>query len=132
MIDMAKLKSIIGCEITTNEIRAVEIAKENGASDSELDALQTAIIETEYRHNPAMLERMLILSDLEPLKHLTTQEAINLYKENIISAEKLKQKINFIENIKRFERENMNILTFGKDIDYKRKIENINNVLKTY
>ena len=28
---MAKLKSIIGCEITTNEIRAVEIAKENSA-----------------------------------------------------------------------------------------------------
>ena len=28
---MAKLKSVIGCEITTNEIRAVEIAKENGA-----------------------------------------------------------------------------------------------------
>lgn len=28
---MAKLKSIIGCEITTNEIKAVEIAKENGA-----------------------------------------------------------------------------------------------------
>ena len=28
---MAKLKSIIGCEITANEIRAVEIAKENGA-----------------------------------------------------------------------------------------------------
>ena len=28
---MAKLKSIIGCEITANEIRAVEVAKENGA-----------------------------------------------------------------------------------------------------
>lgn len=28
---MAKLKSIIGCEISTNEIRAVEITKENGA-----------------------------------------------------------------------------------------------------
>lgn len=28
---MAKLKSVIGCEVTTNEIRAVEIAKENGA-----------------------------------------------------------------------------------------------------
>lgn len=27
---MAKLKSIIGCEITTNEIRAVELTKENG------------------------------------------------------------------------------------------------------
>lgn len=27
---MAKIKSIIGCEITTNEIRAVELAKENG------------------------------------------------------------------------------------------------------
>lgn len=28
---MAKLKSVVGCEITTNEIRAVEIAKDNGA-----------------------------------------------------------------------------------------------------
>ncbi len=28
---MAKFKSIIGCEITTNEIKAVEITKENGA-----------------------------------------------------------------------------------------------------
>lgn len=27
---MAKIKSIIGCEISTNEIRAVELAKENG------------------------------------------------------------------------------------------------------
>ena len=27
---MAKVKSIIGCEISTNEIRAVELAKENG------------------------------------------------------------------------------------------------------
>lgn len=29
---MAKLKSIIGCEISTNEIRAVEITKENGVN----------------------------------------------------------------------------------------------------
>lgn len=28
---MAKIKSIIGCEVTTNEVRAVEITKENGA-----------------------------------------------------------------------------------------------------
>ena len=28
---MAKLKSVIGCEITANEIRAVEVTKENGA-----------------------------------------------------------------------------------------------------
>ena len=28
---MAKIKSMIGCEVTTNEVRAVEITKENGA-----------------------------------------------------------------------------------------------------
>lgn len=28
---MAKIKSIIGCEVTTNEVRAVEVTKENGA-----------------------------------------------------------------------------------------------------
>ena len=31
---MAKLKSIIGCEITTNEIRAVEVAKENWSNSN--------------------------------------------------------------------------------------------------
>lgn len=28
---MAKIKSMIGCEVTTNEVRAVEVTKENGA-----------------------------------------------------------------------------------------------------
>lgn len=109
-----------------------KVAKDSGASDTELDALQTAIIETEYRHNPTMLERMMILSDLEPLKHLTTQEAITLFKDGIITAEELRAKINFISNIRRFERENTNILNFGNEIDYKKKIENINKVLLTY
>lgn len=109
-----------------------KVAKDSGASDAELDALQTAIIETEYRHNPNMLERMMILSDLEPLKHLTTQEAVQLFKDGVITAEELRAKINFISNIRRFERENTNILNFGNEIDYKKKIENINKVLLTY
>ena len=41
-------------------------AKENGASNSELDAISQQILEVEYRNNPLVLQRMLILKQLEP------------------------------------------------------------------
>ena len=42
-------------------------AKEGGASESELDALRTQLLETQYIIHP--VQRMIILNDLEPLRH---------------------------------------------------------------
>lgn len=107
-------------------------AKAAGASESELDAMQQRILETEYRNNPNELRRMHILSELEPYRHLTRDELEELWKQGIVSARDLRVKLNFANFVQRFERENTNILEFGSAIPYAKKIETINTELGRY
>ena len=109
-----------------------KIAKESGASESELDALQQQILETEYRHDQNQLQRMLILSDLEPYRHLTAKEVAELHREGAISDEDFKLKLNFAALIRRFERENINVMEFGGQLNYADKIQRIYDTLLTY
>ena len=118
---------------SADELRArYKTAKESGASEADLDALQQQIIETEYRHNPQQMQRMIILSDLEPYRHMTRNEVQGLYDKNLITIEELLIKLNFADFIRRFERENMNIITFGENIDYDKKIDTIKERLTEY
>lgn len=118
---------------TSDELRErYKKAKESGMSEADLDALLQQIIETEYRNNPQQMQRMIILSDLEPYRHLTRNEVQGLYDKQLISIEELLIKLNFADFIKRFERENMNIISFGENIDYDRKIDTIKERLTEY
>lgn len=107
-------------------------AKDAGASESELDMMQRQIIETEYRNDPMQLRRMLLLSELEPYRHLSRQEVSELFSKNLVSEEDLRIKLNFPTFVRRFERENTNILDFGAAIPYKRKIEIITAEFRRY
>lgn len=109
-----------------------KLAKEAGASEAELDGLYTQIIEAEYRTNPLQLQRMLILAELEPYRHLTREEVQIFYDKGVISDEDLLIKLNFANFVRRFERENINIIEFGAAIDYDKKINIINQKLKDY
>ena len=109
-----------------------KIAKESGASEAELDALQNQILETEYRTNPMQLQRMMILAEVEPYRHLTRDEVMKLYEQGIISETDMRKKLNFNSYVKRFERENTNILDFGSQIPYSKKIDIMNNKLAEY
>lgn len=135
-------KSFISCAIsygtefylsTANELRErYKKAKEAGASESELDALYEKVIETEYRNNPQMRQRLSILADLEPYNHYTVNEVLDLQAKGIATREDVILKINFAEFISRFERENMNISQFGENIDYENKIKAISDRLQEY
>ena len=107
-------------------------AKANGASDAELDALMHQILETEYRTNPTQLQRMLITRHLEPFRHYTRQEAVEMYKEGIISPQELRLKANMSFYIDRFERENINIVEFGANIPFREKIDKLTKTLLEY
>mgnify|MGYP004505187569 CR=1 FL=1 len=107
-------------------------AKESGASESELDMLQNSIIETEYRNDPTQLRRMKILADLEPYRHMTREEAIEMREKNLISDSDLRIKLNFSNFVNRFERENTNILDFGTEIQYAKKIDKIMSEFERY
>ena len=135
-------KSFVSCAIsygtefylsTANELRGrYKTAKEAGASESELDALYEKVIETEYRNNPQMRQRLAILADLEPYNHYTVNEVIDLQAKGIATREDVILKINFAEFIRRFERENMDISQFGESIDYDSKIKAISDRLQEY
>lgn len=116
-----------------SELRArYKTAKESGASEAELDAIQNQIIEAEYRNNQTQLQRMYILAELEPYRHLTRDEMIELQSKGLIGEDELRVKLNFPTFVRRFERENTNILEFGTAIPFSKKIEIITNKLKEY
>lgn len=111
---------------TADQLREkFKMAKESGASETELDALQQQIIQTEYRNDPTAQQRMQILSELEPYAHLTRAELMDLQKIGLIDATELRIKLNFSNFVRRFERENTNIVEFGNAIPFDKKIANI-------
>lgn len=107
-------------------------AKENGASESELDNLAIQIIELENRNNPLQLQRMIILRELEPFPNLTREEVIQIHGLGAIDNVEFVLKLNFSSFVRRFERENINIIEFGINLPFSRKIEIINETLKKY
>nr|DAQ60070.1 MAG TPA: portal [Caudoviricetes sp.] len=107
-------------------------AKENGASNSELDAISQQILEVEYRNNPLVLQRMLILKQLEPYPHKTLDEVLKLYEKKLIDEKLVKLKINFSTLVEKFERENINIIEFASNKPMREKIDIINNKLLEY
>lgn len=107
-------------------------AKDNGASNSELDAISQQILEVEYRNNPLVLQRMLILKQLEPYPHKTLDEVLKLYEKKLINEKSVKLKINFSTLVEKFERENINIIEFASNKTLREKIDIINNKLLEY
>lgn len=107
-------------------------AKSNGASDAELDAITQQIIEVEYKNNPLLMQRMLLLKQIEPYPHKTQDQMLSLYDKGLADKYKMLIKLNFSSYIDKFERENINIIAFGINIPIKQKIEIIYNKLLEY
>lgn len=109
-----------------------EQAKTNGASESELDAITQQILEVEYRNNPLVLQRMLILKQLEPYPHKTLDEVLKLHEKKLLNENYVKLKINFSTLVEKFERENINIIEFASARTFSEKIKLITDKLLDY
>lgn len=107
-------------------------AKDNGATSSELDAISQQILEVEYRNNPLVLQRMLILKQLEPYPHKTLNEVMDLFDKGLLDEKLVKLKINFTPLVDRFERENINIIEFASNKTLREKINIIRKKLLEY
>ena len=55
-----------------------------------------------------------------------------MYKEGLITYPEMMLKLDFSGFIRRFERENMNIIEFGSEIPFKNKIDKIKETLIGY
>lgn len=109
-----------------------KLAKDNGAANSELDAIAQQILEVEYRNNPLVLQRMLVLKQLEPYPHKTLDEVLRLHDKQLLDPKLVQLKINFPAYVDRFERENINIIEFAINKPLREKIAIINKKLLEY
>ena len=101
-------------------------AKRAGASEARLDMISDQIIATENRNNPIQMQRMFLLKQLEPYRHLTLSEMQSLLNKSLIDPVMMLIKINFATFVDRFERENINVIEFGSSLPLDKKINIIN------
>lgn len=115
--------------------QAYQEGKKNGDPIYELSAKRMAIIEAQYKNNPDMKQRMIILGMLEPYADLTPTELWGtggLNSATPLDPILLRMKANLPYYIARFERENMDVVSFMKFSPLNQKIDFINAMIRGY
>ena len=142
---IAKLRygdSFIGCQIdygtnfflkNINDLhKDFELAKKAGVGESILEQIQINILDTKYKEDHRSRERAKIIMDLDPLPQKNDDEAIKILENGGIDKINFIIKSNLINFVKRFERENINLVEFASNRDYSTKIDTILTKLKDY
>ena len=109
-----------------------EKAKKNGEPDEEIDQIYRQILVTKYKGNDDRIERAWILYNLNPEPHKTVAECSTLVGLGAMDQTDFVIKSRFNNFIARFEREQTNVLDFGRDLDFDVKIERIREILESY
>lgn len=109
-----------------------EDARSGGASASELEAIRSQIMETEYRNDPQQRQRLRILREVEPYPGLTRNEVLNLWEKGRTDERTLELKMGFDSYVGRFERENDNITEFAVTVPFRDRVDTIKQTLYRY
>lgn len=107
-------------------------AKKIGLPINEVVSIYKQLIETKYDNNKSKRDREIMLIDIQDLPFYSLDEAIKLKSAGAIDAFSLSIKINFYQFIKRFERENGSITTFGLNIEYGDRVTRIRETINSY
>ena len=98
-----------------------------------LDVLLDQVYATKYRDNPDQLKRVKIETHLDPLKHINDRSVImDMVDKFLLSREDAMMKLNLPSYKQRFERENVDLLTFGEDMLFSDKINLIKETMMGY
>tara|TARA_R100000697_G_scaffold52536_2_gene65782 strand:+ start:97 stop:1803 length:1707 start_codon:yes stop_codon:yes gene_type:complete len=109
-----------------------EKAKASGEPDEEIDQIYRQILATKYKGNDERIERAWILYNLNPEPHKTVEQSRKLVDFGAMDQTDFVIKSRFNTFISRFEREQTNVLDFGRELDFDVKIATIYDILKTY
>jgi hypothetical protein len=107
-------------------------AKENSEPDEEIDAIYRQIIQSKYKGNKDKIKRAWMLLNLNPMPHNSLEEAKALLDTGAVSDNDFIIKARFNAFISRFEREQTNIIFFGENEDFDKRISKIYEQLKMY
>ncbi|MDF7810714.1 hypothetical protein [Hymenobacter sp. YC55] len=117
-----------------------EETRKSGRPVYELSQQRTFRYQTLYRNNPAMLDRMQILSDLEPYPEYSVDQILTMlttaaegsYVLTLFDANLLRLKVDFGRYLTRFESEQMDVRRFASLQPYHIKLASITQILLSY
>ena len=75
---------------------------------------------------------MKVLRQLEPYPNKTTNEVVDLFDKGLLDEDQVRLKVNFTPYIKRFERENIDIVSFASGRPMREKVSTILQTLQSY
>ena len=107
-------------------------AKEASFSTSTLDMLEDLYYSTTYRNNPEQMSRQIILTNLDPFRHLSADQVTKMYKAGDIHFAEYLIKLNFSSFIMRFEREILPVTEYGLNSSFDQRITGIKSHLIAY
>jgi len=117
---------------TSHLMEEYKMAKENGEPDEEIDQIYRQILVTKYKGNDDRIERAWILYNLNPEPHKTVDQSRTLVIDGAMSQTDFVIKSRFNNFVARFEREQTNVLDFGRELQFDDKINRINEILISY
>jgi len=107
-------------------------AREGGAGEMVIANISDKILNTEYKEDHESRQRAEIVRDLDPLPEKDLDETIKIFENRGIDKINFIIKTNLVNFVRRFERENISLVKFAKNIDYAKKITLINEKFKDY
>jgi len=117
---------------TSHLMEEYKLAKESGEPDEEIDQIYRQILVTKYKGNDDRIERAWILYNLNPEPHKTVDQSRTLVTDGAMSQTDFVIKSRFNNFVARFEREETNVLDFGRELQFDDKINRINKILISY
>jgi hypothetical protein len=115
-------------------------ARKAGRPVYELSQARDFRYQTLYRHNPAQLDRMRILSDLEPYPEYSVEQILLMLAgagaspltAGLFDEKMMRLKIDFGRYLTRFESEQLDVVRFGSLQPYHTKLALITQILLSY
>lgn len=115
-----ELSVSMGTDFFLEDVQTIEESllklKSGNASLILIEQKESQLNRTKYRNNEEVLERMDLLSHLEPFRHSTKAELKDMLNMGLIQRADFVFKANFISLLQRFERENGPVEQFGINI----------------
>lgn len=107
-------------------------AKAAGLPLAELEMIYNQLIETKYKGNPDKINRLKTISKLDPLPFLSQDEKAKAVQNGIITKKDfvLSERMPYL--IRRFEREQGNLVEFGAKVEEKDRLKTIFDLLNKY
>ena len=104
---------------------SISDSKVKGIDDGMTDIMVDELMETRFRNDPKGLLRAQIIRELDPLPDKTTEEALTIFEKGGIDKINLLLKINKLNFVRRFEREQLPLQYFAENKTFAEKINSI-------